>query len=138
MSSPTSTATEGVDFANFPAIYTIPAGVQFDTLWIDIFGDLLAEGVESIDISIEGLCRVHQSYWCKYSLRILSPMRELVTLCEGEAYDGPSGPIFEPAEVLEVVTDPDGCDSLFHYSTIQFDPLAYYDTLALRLLQRGN
>ena len=123
----TSTATEGVDFANFPAIYTIPAGVQFDTLWIDIFGDLLAEGVENIDISIEGLCECINPT-VQIFIEDPEPYERAVTLCEGEAYDGPSGPIFEPAEILEVVTDPNGCDSLF-ITQIQFNPLAYYDTL---------
>ncbi len=52
----TSTATEGVDYADLPSTFTIPPGVTVDTLWLDIFNDDIEEGVETIDITIGGLC----------------------------------------------------------------------------------
>lgn len=124
---PASTATEGLDFANLPDSYTIPAGVQYDTLWIDIFGDLLLEGIESFIITIEGLCECVNPM-VEIFIEDPVPVERTVHICEGDFYDGPNGPIFDSQEFLEVVTYPDGCDSLF-LTSIDFNPITFHDTL---------
>lgn len=52
----TSTATEGVDYAELPDSFVLNIGLNRDTLWLDIFNDLLEEGIETINISLGGLC----------------------------------------------------------------------------------
>jgi hypothetical protein len=54
--SPLSTATPGLDYAPFPSSVVIPAGETQVTLFVDIFADLIAEGVESIIVELSTPC----------------------------------------------------------------------------------
>lgn len=45
-------ATVGSDYAGLPGIYTIPAGANFTTFPISVLDDLIAEGPESVTITI--------------------------------------------------------------------------------------
>jgi gliding motility-associated-like protein len=51
-----STATADEDYEGFPNSFTIPAGQQGDTLWINVFDDLLVEGQETIIIELDNTC----------------------------------------------------------------------------------
>lgn len=53
---PNSTATELVDFAELDDIIDLSSGTNFDTLWVDVFADILQEGQESILLSLQGVC----------------------------------------------------------------------------------
>ncbi|PHI20795.1 hypothetical protein CEQ90_05380 [Lewinellaceae bacterium SD302] len=54
--SPTGTATFGVDYTMPTDSFVIDAGDFSDTLLIDIFGDQIAEGTESIILRLDGTC----------------------------------------------------------------------------------
>ncbi|MFK8103107.1 MAG: choice-of-anchor L domain-containing protein [Saprospiraceae bacterium] len=54
--SPSSTATEGVDYAALPNSVTIPAGQTQVLLPITVFNDFLAEGTESIILELDFPC----------------------------------------------------------------------------------
>lgn len=52
----TGTATSGVDFAPIPGSIVIPAGASQFVLPVNIFGDAILEGQESIIITLTSLC----------------------------------------------------------------------------------
>ena len=126
----TSTATEGVDFENLPNTYTISAGEAIDTLWIDIFGDILLEGIETIDIKVVGLCDCDDP---TITIQIQDPPTYLkdVTICQGEFYDSEQGPLTEPGEYLTVLETPGACDSLV-LLTLDVLPTIFFDTTIYR------
>ena len=52
-----STATPGLDYAALPTSITIPAGQSQYDLFVDVFADLIAEGIESIVIELDVPCQ---------------------------------------------------------------------------------
>ncbi|GJM31864.1 MAG: hypothetical protein DHS20C18_08650 [Saprospiraceae bacterium] len=54
--SPSSTATPGVDYSAFPTTIVIPAGQSSVSIPIEIFGDLIIEGIETIILELQGAC----------------------------------------------------------------------------------
>lgn len=51
-----STATEGVDFSNFPTTITIPAGQMTDTIYYSAYNDGSDEGHETVIVSFYTAC----------------------------------------------------------------------------------
>lgn len=58
--SPTSTATEGVDYASLPNPIIIPAGQTFVQIPITVFPDLILEGNETITLLLDNACSCTQ------------------------------------------------------------------------------
>ncbi len=125
-----STATAGVDYETIPTTYTVPLGVEFDTLWIDVFGDALVEGIETIDILVTGVCG------CEDPLVTIliedPPFYEMdVVLCDGEFLTTSEGQFDVPGQYYSVVETPGECDSLFLID-LSFNPIPVYDTTIYR------
>lgn len=53
---PSSTATPGVDYAPLPSSFFIPAGEECVEFELDVYFDLIAEGVETINLALELPC----------------------------------------------------------------------------------
>jgi len=52
----TGTATPGEDYEPLPTSITIPAGANFADLLVNVFGDLILEGTETIVITLDNPC----------------------------------------------------------------------------------
>jgi len=53
---PSSTATPGVDYAPLPGSFFIPAGVDCIDYQLDVYFDLIQEGIETINLALELPC----------------------------------------------------------------------------------
>ncbi len=129
---PSSTATSGIDYESFPTDYTVPQGTEFDTLWIDIFGDLLTEGIETIDLQITGVCGCDDPI---ISILIEDPpiYEQDILLCQGETLQTSEGEVSEPGQYLSLVETTGACDSLILYN-LDFIPAPFFDTTIYRCL----
>jgi gliding motility-associated-like protein len=84
--SSASTATPGADYEPFPLSVTIPAGQSSITITIEIFEDLIMEGLESIFIELAEACSCEASL---VEIQILEPpplevIMEDIEICRDE------------------------------------------------------
>ncbi len=86
-----STATEGVDYAELPDSFVLNIGLNRDTLWLDIFEDLLEEGIETIDISLGGLCACADP---NVTINLKDPDPLSITPLEDQGFCDPQNAIF--------------------------------------------
>jgi hypothetical protein len=89
--SPASTATPGQDYAPFPTTIVIPAGQSTATLLIDIFGDFIIEGIETIILELQNPCSCISS---TVEIQITEPPPLEVTIPDIYACDGQETTIF--------------------------------------------
>lgn len=126
----TSTATYGIDYEAFPPTYTVPQGTEFDTLWIDVFGDAILEGIETIDIEVTGLCGCEAPI---VTIELEDPpfYEQNVVLCDGESLITSEG-VFNSAGQYYTVVETEGeCDSLYLLN-LTYHPASVYDTTIYR------